>query len=55
MAERRSTVSVDPRYGVWVPVQASVLTPFTPATSDVLNPSANEAGVASASASPISG
>jgi PPIC-type PPIASE domain len=55
VAERRSTVSVDPRYGVWVPVQASVLTPFPPATSDVLNPSANEAGVASSSAGPISG
>ncbi len=59
-AERRSAVSVDPRYGVWVPVQASVLTPFTPATSDVLNPSANEVGVApssssSSSSSPTSG
>ncbi len=55
VAERRSTVSVDPRYGVWRPVQASVFTPFTPASSDVLNPSANEAGIASSSASSISG
>ena len=29
-AERHASVSVDPRYGVWVPVQASVFTPFTP-------------------------
>ena len=28
--ERRSSVSVNPQYGVWVPVSASVLTPFTP-------------------------
>jgi hypothetical protein len=39
--ERRSSVSVNPQYGVWVPVNASVLTPFTPHPSDVLNPSAN--------------
>jgi PPIC-type PPIASE domain len=55
VAERRSTVSVDPRYGVWAPVQAAVLTPFTPATSDVLNPSANETRVASSSAGPTTG
>jgi hypothetical protein len=56
VAERRSTVSVDPRYGVWVPVQASVFTPFTPTKSDVLNPAANEGGVAPSSAtSPFSG
>ena len=39
--ERRSSVSVNPQYGVWVPVSASVLTPFTPPPSDVLNGSAN--------------
>ena len=39
--ERRSSVSVNPQYGVWVPVSASVLTPFTPPPSDVLNASAN--------------
>jgi hypothetical protein len=39
--ERRSSVSVNPQYGVWVPVSASVLTPFTPKPTDVLNPSAN--------------
>jgi hypothetical protein len=42
-AERRASVSVDPRYGTWVPVSASVLTPFIPEPSDVLNASANEA------------
>ena len=39
--ERRSSVSVNPQYGVWVPVSASVLTPFTPPPSDILNASAN--------------
>jgi hypothetical protein len=49
-AERHASVRVDPRYGVWVPVQASVFTPLTPGNSDVLNPSANQAGVAPAAA-----
>jgi len=53
--ERHSSVSVDPRYGVWVPVAASVFTPLTPSTSDVLNSSANTAGITSAAASPFSG
>lgn len=52
--ERRATVSVDPRYGTWVPVNARVLTPFTPETSDVLNAPANEP-TASTSTSPFSG
>jgi hypothetical protein len=57
-AERRASVSVDPRYGTWVPVSASVLTPFTPKPSDVLNASANQATVStspSPSTSPFSG
>jgi len=54
-AERHSSVSIDPRYGVWLPEQATVFRPLTPATSDVLNPSANEAAVTSASASASSG
>ena len=54
-AERRASVNVDPRYGIWVPVAASVFTPLTPKTSDVLNSSANRAGVAAAAASPFSG
>jgi parvulin-like peptidyl-prolyl cis-trans isomerase-like protein len=51
--ERHSSVSVDPRYGVWVPVAASVFTPLTPSRSDVLNSSANQA--TSVAAGPISG
>jgi parvulin-like peptidyl-prolyl isomerase len=42
--ERRSSVSVNPQYGVWVPVNASVLTPLAPDPSDVLNASANVPG-----------
>ena len=44
-------MTVDPRYGVWVPVQASVFTPLPPSSSDVLNAPANEPGVAPAPAS----
>jgi hypothetical protein len=50
-AERRSSVSVNPQYGVWASVNASVLTPLTPDPSDVLNVSANEARSAPASVS----
>jgi hypothetical protein len=53
-AERHASVRLDPRYGTWVPVSASVLTPFTPEKSDVLNAPANEATV-STSNSPFSG
>ena len=53
-AERRATVSVDPRYGTWVPVSASVFTPLPPPKTDVLNPPANEA-TTSTSTSPFSG
>jgi hypothetical protein len=53
--ERHSTISVDPRYGVWVPVATQVLVPFSPQTSDVLNPGANTAGSTPASANSASG
>jgi hypothetical protein len=53
-AERRSTVTIDPRYGTWHAATARVLTPFTPEASDVLNASANEPTVAT-STSPFSG
>jgi hypothetical protein len=53
-AERRAAVTVDPRYGTWVPASASVFTPFTPEKSDVLNAPANQAAVPT-SASPFSG
>ena len=49
--ERKSSVSVNPQYGVWVPVNASVLTPFTPEPADVLNAAANVGRTAPASAS----
>ncbi len=51
VAERRSAVSVNPQYGVWVPVNASVLTPFSPEPTDVLNATANVGRVAPASVS----
>jgi hypothetical protein len=54
-AERRASVSIDPRYGTWVPASASVFTPFTPEKSDVLNAPANQATVPTASNSPFSG
>ncbi len=52
-----SSVSVDPRYGVWVPSQAQIFVPFTPVPTDVLNAPANEPATTavSASSSPISG
>jgi hypothetical protein len=53
-AERRAAVTVDPRYGTWVPASASVFTPFTPEKSDVLNAPANQA-TAPTSTSPFSG
>jgi hypothetical protein len=52
VAERNATVTVDPRYGVWLPVATQVLVPFTPERSDVLNANAN---AAPAFAGPVSG
>jgi hypothetical protein len=49
--EHRSTVSVDPKYGVWVSGSASVLTPLSPDPTDVLNATANVGRVAPASTS----
>jgi hypothetical protein len=49
--ERRSAVTVDPRYGAWLPYQATVFPPLAPSPSDVLNASANEPAVSSAPAS----
>lgn len=53
--ERHATVSVDPRYGVWVPQSAQVLVPFVPQKSDVLNPDANSASLVPSSASSVNG
>ena len=49
-AERRSSVQVNPQYGIWVSEVATVLTPLTPQPTDVLNASANEPGSSTASA-----
>ncbi len=46
--QRHADVSVDPRYGVWVPATAQVFTPFVPEPSDVLNPTANSTVVSTA-------
>jgi hypothetical protein len=54
-AERRASVSVDPRYGTWVAATASVFVPFAPAQTDVLNPTANQASAPATPASPFSG
>ncbi len=40
-AERRATVTVDPRYGNWAPVKAEVIPPTSPPVTDVLNAPAN--------------
>jgi hypothetical protein len=53
--EKHSTVSVDPRYGTWVPRVASVFVPFVPDSADVPNANANTAGLRPASASPFGG
>jgi hypothetical protein len=52
--ERRSTVSIDPRYGTWHVASATVLTPLPPQPADVLNASANKATLP-VSTSPFSG
>ena len=43
-AEVRAQVSVDKRYGTWVPRAAQVAPPVSPVRLDVLDPSANSAG-----------
>jgi hypothetical protein len=53
-AQRRASVTVNPQYGKWVAGTASVFTPLTPETSDVLNAPANQATVPT-SRSPFSG
>jgi hypothetical protein len=53
-AERRADVVVDPRYGVWNPVQAAVYTQVSPPPTDVLNAPAN-AATGPVSSSPFSG
>ena len=40
--QRHSDISVNPQYGVWVPVPGQILVPLAPAASDVPNAKANE-------------
>ena len=40
-AERKAAVTVDARYGSWVPLKAQVVPPPSPPVSDVLNAAAN--------------
>lgn len=55
-AERRASVTVNPRYGSWKVLAAQVFPPSTPPALDVLNPPANEVTTpSSASSSPFSG
>jgi hypothetical protein len=49
--EHRTSVAVNPQYGVWSSVNATVLPPLTPNPSDVLNAAANERRSAPASVS----
>ena len=49
--ERRTSVAVNPQYGVWSSVNAAVLPPLTPNPSEVLNAAANERRSAPASVS----
>ena len=53
--ERRSDVSVDPRYGEWSSGVAQIFTPFTPEPSDVPNATANSVGLATSAANPFGG
>jgi hypothetical protein len=57
--QRHSDISVNPLYGVWVPVPGQILVPLAPKVSDVPNAKANEPAAASpsssAAASPFSG
>ncbi len=61
--QRHSDISVNPQYGVWVPVPGQILVPLAPAASDVPNAKANEpitstsssSSSSSAAASPFGG
>ena len=57
--QRHSDISVNPQYGVWVPVPGQILVPLAPAASDVPNAKANEPAAttpsSSSAASPFSG
>jgi hypothetical protein len=50
--QRHSDISVNPQYGVWVPVPGQILVPLAPKVSDVPNAKANEPTTAAVSSSP---
>jgi hypothetical protein len=49
-AEKRTSITVDPRYGTWKAPQGEVALPTTPPVKDVCNPAANLPATASAAA-----
>jgi hypothetical protein len=49
-AEKRTPITVDPRYGTWKPALGEVAVPTTPPVNDVCNPGANLPATASAAA-----
>jgi hypothetical protein len=53
--EKTATISVDQRYGSWVPGQAQVLPPVAPLPADVLNPSVNDSSTATSTTTPATG
>jgi hypothetical protein len=54
--EKRSQISVDGRYGKWVPAGSQVVVPSSPLSADVLNPTVNSpATVAAAATTPATG
>ncbi len=55
VAGRRSSVHVNPQYGIWVGGTANVFTPLTPRPTDTPNAAANEPGAPAASAGSTSG
>jgi hypothetical protein len=48
--EKTAVISVDQRYGAWVPARAQILPPTSPPPTDVLHPSANSSGAATTTA-----
>jgi hypothetical protein len=53
-AERRASVSVDPRYGTWNPNEVVVLAPAAPLVTDVPNAAVDTSATAKTSTSPFS-
>ncbi len=54
-AEKKASVTVDPRYGTWTPKRAQTIPPVTPPVDEVLNAAANAPSTAAPSAATPSG